>query len=62
MTRVQAVRAKIERADKHIRDLRKEIERFLGGEPYKVASKPHVSLPWGTTFFVQKAEDIPGPI
>ena len=60
--RVNCVRLKVKRADKHIRDLEETINTFLSGQPYKVSSKKHPHLPWGTTFFVEKAQPIPDDV
>lgn len=57
--RIQAIDAKIERADKHISDLGQAIADFLASKPYKVGAKNHPILSDATTFFVEKARPIP---
>jgi len=62
VTRVEAVNAKVERADKHITDLSVAIARFLATNPYKVGSKNHPVLEDATAFFVENAKPTPPDI
>src|SRR6266404_6209390 len=43
--RLRLIHVKIERANKHISDLRTEIHAFLGSRPYEVGAKPDAKIP-----------------
>jgi hypothetical protein len=56
--RLHQVTAKIDRARKHISDLRSEVRAFLDRRPYAVASRPHAK-PGHIVYYVSRVEPIP---
>ncbi len=61
MDRVTGVRAKIERAEKHIRDLNREVGQFLSTNPYKAIPKYNPQSGY-TSYYLISFAAVPEPI
>lgn len=61
--RIDAVKSKIERAKKHIRDLDLVIRAFVDSQPYSIGAKSHpVKEIHHTTLYVASVQNIPASI
>jgi hypothetical protein len=59
--RLTLILKKVERAEKHILNLEREIQAFLDAEPYKVATKPNSQYPdiLPPVYYVASAQAVP---
>lgn len=60
--RLASIRAKVERAKKHIGDLEREIRAFSDTNPYVISIKPDDHIPRTQVYYLVKADDPPESI
>ena len=58
MERIERVRHKVKRAEKHIHDLEAAVRRFIKTEPYKVGTQRHPQFPQFWQYIVIDVADI----